>query len=443
MASNYHDDPTNPNCGACEGDGGENFDCHRCGGSGQDPDFGKEPLNTETAELRGDAPLMNAASSTADATPADCIADRFAEEITDDGFTAKKWFEVVVDAAKAAGGTYVETDDEGVLTGEVTFQDGSAAWLQDSFAGTLVKTIRDADPEPAAASSTSGAPLETVDASATPSSAFDAVMEPETGQCIIPAPIWDPSIAEYHEHWAVSSSSLRTFLDDPGQYYRERIKGEKRKAPTATAKRAFLVGSAFGGYFLDRRDYDAALPGLKPEDLKKLEAMIASIEGAGLDTWAGQLRRYLTTPAGRSEWSYLFTDDASGMPCRIRCDRLVGWGGDAPRILNIEVKTSREVDPYGFRRAIKQFGYYRQLALQEQGLRRAFPWAEIESRWAFVSTVYPYRVAIMQPRPDAIAAAEENGRLLLELADMVNTKPNETWGPRRHAWEMSGEPLEA
>lgn len=278
------------------------------------------------------------------------------------------------------------------------------------------------------------------------SSLFNAEMRLMDAECPVPLPPWAPSLDEYHADPSISSTSLKVFREDREEFQRRllcRLRGE----PVAEDRPPswLSLGGALHGAFLDRQEHDIRRAELQPSDVETLRQMVASIREAPLDVWAGRIRRYLTTVAGQSEWSYRFIDPGSGMPVRVRCDRLIGWRGEN-RLTIFELKTSRRTDPSGFRRDVRDFGYYHQLALQEDGVRTAFPGVEVASLWGFVSTTRPFPAVIFQPdRGKLDEARQMNREHLAELSGlMVNEKTLLTpWGPRRQPWEAADAPMTA
>ena len=77
-----------------------------------------------------------------------------------------------------------------------------------------------------------------------------------------------------------------------------------------------------------------------------------------------QARRLLESP-GPIEHSIFWTDDASGLPLKMRLDKLAEFGDG--RVL-VDVKTAAEVDARNFAKAATRLKYHRQVAWYYEGI---------------------------------------------------------------------------
>jgi hypothetical protein len=248
--------------------------------------------------------------------------------------------------------------------------------------------------------------------------------------CPVPISPWQPTHEEYHRDASVSSSMLKAFRKDPGGFFNGWARRKKRRG------RHFSVGSAFGDFFCDTARYDATVSQLTGYEATLVAGMIAAVEQAEAGTEASKMRKLLRTPHGRSEWAGRFVHVQSGLICRLRVDRLVGFR-DPFRIVNAEVKTSAEDSPEGFLRSAERFGYYEQADLYEQGLATVFEGIPCSTVWCFISKIWPHRVWCHTPDPDRMAEARAaNDKALGDLAEIMNNPG--AWRPERRPWEMLG-----
>jgi hypothetical protein len=249
--------------------------------------------------------------------------------------------------------------------------------------------------------------------------------------CPVPEAVWQPTPEAYRLHASVSSTSLKLFRADPQAYQRRHVYGI---AAPKKRKPHFDVGAAFCSYFCDP---EFTPPG-SAANAARVAAMIAATQQADPGTWLAKIHKLLTTSAGRSEWAALWTHE-SGILCRIRVDRLIGWR-DPWRLLNSELKTSRHSDPRGFTQDAERFEYYHQVAFYEAGLRAIFPDVPVSSWIGFVSSSPPHAGWCHTPPPGRLAqATEENDAALFEMAELL--KRSGDWPRRIQPWEHAvGEP---
>lgn len=141
--------------------------------------------------------------------------------------------------------------------------------------------------------------------------------------------------------------------------------------------------------------------------------------------WRGAL---LDGP-GLVELSVLWTDDDSGVRCKARCDRLSlsyqrpDWPEPAPVV--VDIKTSEDASPEGFRRSISRYGYHVQARLQLEGLAYHDPrtWLDpgtLEVRpeqyvWLVLEKAEPFEAALYSPSTEMLDEAGLRVRHALAL----------------------------
>jgi len=212
--------------------------------------------------------------------------------------------------------------------------------------------------------------------------------------------VYDDMPAEqYHALEALSSSGIKKLLRSPAHYLVERT---KRNEPTE----AMRIGTAVHTLILEphreaeviempafnartaagRADRDAWLAehaGAQAFDAETLGRIRAAVAAVRAHPGAA-----LLLSDGRPEVSLLWHDATLGAPCKARADFLRADGG------MVDVKTTADASPAGFRRAIGSFLYHVQAAWYFNGaehLLNATP-----PYWCFVcvETDPPFGVAV-------------------------------------------------
>ncbi len=128
---------------------------------------------------------------------------------------------------------------------------------------------------------------------------------------------------------------------------------------------------------------------------------------------------YLLDAAQDREICYVWREETSGMPCKALID-----ADSSSEDAIIDLKTTREISPDGFRRSILRYGYHRQAAFYLNGAlsverqRKNFFWIAQES-------VPPFDCVVYEPGPDMISQAAET--LYRWLAQIGECRERDEW----------------
>lgn len=209
----------------------------------------------------------------------------------------------------------------------------------------------------------------------------------------IAEPIFAPGIydgmpiEQYHAMRALSSSGIKKLLRSPAHYLLDRTKTSE---PTesmrfGTAVHTLLLEPERAGEIIEMPDFNARTKDGRAERDMWIEAH-AGYQSFNAETLAriraavAAVRAHpgasMLLSDGVAERSVLWRDEREGIECRARFD----WHREDGGI--VDVKTTIDAGPEGFRRAIGQFGYHISAAwywLGAEHVLHASP-----AYWAFV-----------------------------------------------------------
>lgn len=210
--------------------------------------------------------------------------------------------------------------------------------------------------------------------------------------------------AAYHATAALSKSRLWNFRRSPA-YFRAQEDASKEER-----SEAFTLGSAFHKLVLepdgftseftvapnvDRRTkdgkaaYAAFLDEAAGKDVLTPDAMRLATEMAEA-VKANQMARFLTQ--GAVEESYYFTDDTTGIDCKVRpdCFKIIDGKG-----IIVDLKSCKSAAPDDFRRDAISYGYDLQAAMYIEGVKKEHG---IPCDFIFIAVEKepPYLINIMQ-----------------------------------------------
>lgn len=188
--------------------------------------------------------------------------------------------------------------------------------------------------------------------------------------------------ADYHRHTAVSKSHLDQIARSPLHYW-SRYVDPNRVEPTPSPQ--MQLGTALHTHVLELDQWDARYV-VMPEGLKRTtkegkaayEALLS--DGRTIishNDWLqvqAMARSILGNPAaamllnlpGKAETSHMWVDALTGLECKCRPDWLTDDGS-----LIVDLKTTRDASPAGFRKSIGSFRYHCQAAWYLHGLEQA------------------------------------------------------------------------
>lgn len=111
------------------------------------------------------------------------------------------------------------------------------------------------------------------------------------------------------------------------------------------------------------------------------------------------VRRLVRNPKlpGKCERTVLWTDAATGLPCKARCD----WLADNGTVI-LDIKTTTDASEHAFRKKAAALLYHVQAAHYCDGVRAVYGTDPIYV-WAVVESSYPHAVAVYQLNRDQLA----------------------------------------
>ena len=198
------------------------------------------------------------------------------------------------------------------------------------------------------------------------------------------------SNADYHALPSVSSSMLKTILRSPAHYRAAYLDGAPRKEPTAS----MVLGSLTHTLFLEPEQYGSEYI-VAPEcdrRTKEGRAVYAAFQDAADDMTIITAEQLATAQAmanalcshqiheamtgGHAEASIFWTDDQTGLACRIRPDYHIAPCDMWPTGLIIDVKSTDDARSEAFARTCVNFGYDLSAAMYCDGFQQHYGTAE-------------------------------------------------------------------
>jgi hypothetical protein len=241
------------------------------------------------------------------------------------------------------------------------------------------------------------------------------------------------SAAEYHADYTfISRSMLEVFRDSPRRYHARFITGTM-PAPEPTDDMQF--GTWFHTYSLEPDRYlaeEIIAPQFGPDGKRwdrrtKLHKeawteLEAKANGGIIIPHETHMQLFdmrravarcekaqeLVIDPGPVEATFRWTDDETGLPCKMRLDKLARGG-----TVIADIKTCTDSNPEPFSRSAVNFGYHRQAAFYLDGF--ALATGEDAAGMVFIacSKEPPYDVACYELDQDAIALGREQNRATL------------------------------
>jgi len=229
--------------------------------------------------------------------------------------------------------------------------------------------------------------------------------------------------ADYHRHSAVSKSHLDQVAKSPLHYW-ARYLDPNRVAPEPTP--AMAIGSAVHTHVLELDQWDARYV-TAPEGINRRtnagKAEWETFETAatgrtvlsrtdaelvmrmGHSVFKHPAAAMLLAMPGKAETTHMWTDEATGLQCKCRPDWLTDDGS-----LIVDLKTTEDASPAGFRKSIANFRYFVQASWYLDGVERAtgkrpeqFLFLCVEKRAPYAVAVYAADAEMIQIGADAAA----------------------------------------
>ena len=237
--------------------------------------------------------------------------------------------------------------------------------------------------------------------------------------------------AEYHRHSAVSKSHLDLVARSPLHYW-ARYLDPNRVEPEPTP--AMLIGTALHTHVLELDQWDQRYV-MAPEGIDRRtkqgkaewEAFSVAATGrtviskADADQVMAMAHSVFRHPAaamllalpGKAETTHMWTDEATGLQCKCRPDWLTDDGS-----LIVDLKTTEDASPAGFRKSIANFRYHVQASWYLDGLERATGNRPEQFIFICVEKKPPHAVAVYAADAEMIAQGQITAaRDLQQLAD--------------------------
>lgn len=233
--------------------------------------------------------------------------------------------------------------------------------------------------------------------------------------------------AAYHAHPAVSKSHLDEINRSPLHYW-ARFLDPNRIVPPPTP--AMVIGTALHTHVLEMTEWDkqfviapdgidrrtkagkeewAAFEAeangktvLKREDGELIAAMGRAIYGH-------PAAAMLLAMSGKAETSHFWTDEKTGLECKCRPD----WLFDDCSVI-VDLKTTEDASPMGFRKSIGQYAYHKQAAWYLHGLEQATGVCPTQFVFIAVEKKPPYAVGVYAADAEMIKAGWEVAERNLE-----------------------------
>jgi len=244
--------------------------------------------------------------------------------------------------------------------------------------------------------------------------------------------------AEYHRHSAVSKSHLDLVARSPLHYW-ARYVDPNRVEPEPTP--AMLMGTAVHTHVLELDAWDSRYIAA-PESIDRRTK-------AGKEAWAAfeaeaagrtvisradadlvmaigrAVHGHLAAAAllswdGAAETTHMWTDAATGLECKCRPDWLTSDGS-----LIVDLKTTEDASPAGFRKSIANFRYHVQAAWYLHGLEQATGKRPDQFIFICVEKKPPHAVAVYAADAEMVAAGYDTAMRDLEV--LATCKQANAW----------------
>ena len=234
--------------------------------------------------------------------------------------------------------------------------------------------------------------------------------------------------ADYHRHSAVSKSHLDLVARSPLHYW-ARYVDPNRVEPEPTP--AMLMGTAVHTHVLELKQWDERYV-TAPEAIDRrtkagkeawaaFEAEAAGrtvISRADADLVMAIGRAVHGHPAaaallsweGQAETTHMWTDAATGLECKCRPDWLTSDGS-----LIVDLKTTEDASPAGFRKSIASWRYHVQAAWYLHGLEQATGRRPDQFIFICVEKKPPHAVAVYAADAEMVATGYDTAMRDLEV----------------------------
>ena len=244
--------------------------------------------------------------------------------------------------------------------------------------------------------------------------------------------------AAYHAHPAVSKSHLDLIARSPLHYW-ARYLDPNRVAPEPSPQ--MRLGTALHTHVLELSRWDEEIA-VAPSDINRRTkegreqwaAFEASSVGKTVITAddAAQVmamgRAVLRHPAaamllglpGKAETTHMWTDASTKLECKCRPDWLTDDGS-----IVVDVKTTKDASPRGFKQSIANFSYQKQAAWYLHGLEQATGRRPDQFIFICVESTAPYACAVYAADAEMIERGHDQA--MRDLAKLAVCKAADHW----------------
>lgn len=248
------------------------------------------------------------------------------------------------------------------------------------------------------------------------------------------------SNADYHALPSVSSSMLKTILRSPAHYHAAYLSDAPRKEPTANmvlgtlTHTLFLEPEKYASEYIvapdcDRRTKDGKAVYAAFLDASEGMTVITAEQLANAQNMANALCDHQLHDAmtgGNAESSIFWTDEQTGLACRIRPDYHIAPNDIWPTGLIIDLKTTDDARPDAFARTCVSFGYDLSAAMYCDGFMRRYGTDEPPLFLLLVvERDAPYNVACYECSQAMLAKGEDKYRRAMQL--LAECTANDHW----------------
>jgi hypothetical protein len=253
----------------------------------------------------------------------------------------------------------------------------------------------------------------------------------------MPTELEDLDNAEYHRHTAVSKSHLDLIARSPLHYWARYVDPNRVETEPTPAMR---LGTAVHTLTLepdtweeryivaqgiDRRTKEGKARWAEFELEARCRELItpddrATVSRMAEAVWAHPAASMLFKLPGLAETTHMWDDEATGLQCKCRPDWMTTDGG-----LVVDLKTTEDASPAGFRKSISSWRYHVQAAWYLRGLEQATGHRPDQFIFVCVEKKPPHAVAVYAADLEMVIAGERQANE--DLLKLFDCKTSNRW----------------